>query len=180
MKQSKYIPSIPFFADEQSMAFARFLTPPVLAAYQLRTPQNAGSLIRLAANTGAKEVILINDPETLKPAGLKKTAASAIGEVNWNIISPQKWEESIPDNYALVAIETASNATNIFTTELPDKCLFLAGSERYGLPEEILNKCNHIVYIPMPGTTKSMNITHAMAVVLFQWMGQQFYKFTQK
>src|SRR5665648_19596 len=49
------------------------------------------------------------------------------------------------------------------------------GNERNGLPEEILQKCHQKVHIPMTGKCKSMNVSHALAVAIFEWQRQMLF-----
>ena len=49
---------------------------------------------------------------------------------------------------------------------------FIVGSERNGLSEELLVQCDLVVYIPVPGPTRSLNVSHAAAVALFEWQRQ--------
>jgi tRNA G18 (ribose-2'-O)-methylase SpoU len=81
----------------------------------------------------------------------------------------------IPEGYTVCAIETAEGATNLFQTGLPGKVVFLLGSETRGLNESLLKRCSQAVYIPMTGKCKSMNISHALAVCLFEWQRQQLF-----
>ena len=50
--------------------------PPLIIADGLRTPENVGSLVRLAANIGITKVVLLNSPE-LKVSKMRKTACMA-------------------------------------------------------------------------------------------------------
>ena len=49
---------------------------------------------------------------------------------------------------------------------------FVVGNESRGIREEILEQCDKIVYIPVPGPTRSLNVSHAAAVALFEWQRQ--------
>lgn len=176
MQKALYSPSNRFFENRIAKDFYHRLSRPYLAAYDLRTPENAGSMIRLADNLGAGGVSFIQEKESLNLQKIKRTAASSLGNVDWKLQNEQTFFTALPAGYSLVAIETAENAQNLFETQLPEKAIFLAGSERYGLPDDLLKRCDMTVYIPMPGTTKSMNITHSMAVVLFEWLRQMWPK----
>ena len=53
---------------------------------------------------------------------------------------------------------------------------FIVGSERDGLSNELLKQCDVVVYIPVPGPTRSLNVSHAAAVALFEWQRQMLQK----
>jgi len=56
---------------------------------------------------------------------------------------------------------------------LPEKMVLVLGNEKFGMSEKILMQCQEIRYIPMPGKIKSMNVSHAASVGLFEWYRQQ-------
>ena len=78
----------------------------------------------------------------------------------------------VPEGKTIVAIETADNATCIYDTQLPEDLAFIVGGESHGLSEELLSQCDMVVYIPVPGPTRSLNVSHAAAVALFEWQRQ--------
>ncbi len=146
---------------------------PIIAAWKMSNPANIGSLMRLADNLGCDEIFILSDPLSVRPASVKYTAGQSFKTVRLNVLPVEDFFAQLPADYRLVAIETSEKSTNLYTTQLPDKVIFLLGSERYGLPEEILTICQQVVHIPMPGACKSMNVSHALAVVLFEWLRQQ-------
>jgi tRNA G18 (ribose-2'-O)-methylase SpoU len=78
----------------------------------------------------------------------------------------------VPEGKKIVAIETSDNATCIYDTQLPEDVAFIVGNERDGLDEKLLSQCDMVVYIPVPGPTRSLNVSHAAAVALFEWQRQ--------
>ena len=75
----------------------------------------------------------------------------------------------IPPEYSLTAIETASDSVNVYNTTLPKKVAFIVGNEISGIRDEFLDKSDKIVHIPVLGNNTSLNVSHALAVVLFEW-----------
>ena len=47
--------------------------------------------------------------------------------------------------------------------------LFVLGSEREGLPAEVLERCDEIATIPTPGPAESLNVAAAGAIALYAW-----------
>ena len=72
----------------------------------------------------------------------------------------------------LIAIEITSASDNLFETTLPDKCTLVVGNERQGIDEKILNVCHHAIHLPMFGNNGSMNVSHALAITLYEWRRQ--------
>jgi TrmH family RNA methyltransferase len=164
--------SVVFFNDQN---YPELIYKPVIAAWQIINPENIGSLIRLADNVGAEDVFILGEDFNLRMSSIKKTAGLSFNHVRLTFIQPDQFFSQISSDYQLVAIETSQKSTNIFKTRLPEKVVLILGNERNGLPEDILNKCNQQVHIPMTGKCKSMNVSHALSVALFEWQRQMLF-----
>ncbi|MGQ7867885.1 TrmH family RNA methyltransferase [Sunxiuqinia sp. sy24] len=164
--------SVAFF---QSQHYPEPAHKPIVAALKVKNPQNVGSLMRLVDNVGGDTLYLLDDENPKRESSIKKTAGLSYKNVKLVAVSSEVFFQSIPKDYALVAIETNEESTNVFTTKLPDKIAFLLGSEMHGLPEKHIARCALSVHIPMTGRCKSMNISHALSVTLFEWLRQQLF-----
>ena len=145
---------------------------PIIIAIDLRTPMNIGGIIRLAGNLGCRKVLFTGDENQFRTAKIRRTATTGFGHVDWEFCEHYKWQEKIPQDYQIIAVETVKNATSIFNTKLIGKFAFVVGNERYGIDDKNLESCESAVYIPMPGIVKSMNVVQAANVVLFEWLRQ--------
>lgn len=147
--------------------------PIILVAYQLRTPENMGMILRLAGNIGAEKVCFVLEADQqLKENKLRKTAQTAIQHIDWTFCLPETLEHHLPEGYKKIALDTTAQAHNIFSISLPEKFILFLGNEVHGLPDDILHQCDEAWYIPMPGPTRSMNVAMAAAVALFQKLRQ--------
>jgi len=164
--------SVVFFSDIQ---YPQLKNKPIIAAWQIINPENIGNMVRLADNVGATDVFILGTNFQLRMASIKKTAGLSFANVNLTFISPEDFFSLLPEDYGIAAIETCNSSTNIYETALPEKIVFLLGNERNGLPEEILQKCATKLHIPMTGKCKSMNVSHALAVSLFEWQRQMLF-----
>jgi len=159
-----------FFSNNPQRESADNLKP-IIITDNFSTPENIGHIIRLAANVGALKVVVLGS-ENLRKSKIKKTAGTAIDHIPLIFTTAAELRSYIPEEYTLTALETAEGARNIFNTSLPDKMALILGNEKYGISEEILKQCDLKVFIPMPGSVKSMNVTHAASVCLFEWLRQ--------
>ncbi len=164
--------SVAFFKSESTPELS---VKPIVAAWKVKNPQNVGSLMRLVDNLGGEKLILLDDENDKREASIRKTAGLSFKNVQLCYQAADEFFSSVPDDYSVCAIETAEGATNVFETALPEKIVFLLGSEVRGLSDSLLECCNQAVYIPMTGKCKSMNISHALAVCLFEWQRQQLF-----
>lgn len=149
---------------------------PMLIADHLMTPDNLGALIRLADNIGATEVCFLGSEEEHRMGKVRRSAASSRDNIRWYFTEETDLHKIVPQGKTIVAIETADNATCIYDTRLPEDAAFIVGSERDGLSNELLQQCDLVVYIPVPGPTRSLNVSHAAAVALFEWQRQMLQK----
>ena len=145
---------------------------PLLIADHLMTPDNLGALIRLADNIGASEVCFLGKEEEHRLGKVRRAAASSRDNIHWYFSEENDLRKIVPAGKRIVAIETADNATCIYETQLPEDVAFIVGSESQGLSENLLAQCDMVVYIPVPGPTRSLNVSHAAAVALFEWQRQ--------
>ncbi len=164
--------SVAFFKDQN---VPKLPVKPIVAAWKVKNPQNVGSLMRLVDNVGGEELVLLDDENDKREASIKKTAGLSYKNIRLSYCDSESFVAKIPEGYTLCAIETSDGAENIFTSTLPEKVIFLLGSEMHGLPENLLEQCSKVYFIPMTGKCKSMNISHALAVSLFEWQRQQLF-----
>ena len=150
------------------------LTGPVIVAIDLHTPANIGAVYRLADATAAKKVIFVTNDDTDFRSNkiVKATSRNTSLTINTEFWSYEEFHNNHQLLPELIAIELTTKATNVFTTELPFNCSFVIGSERHGVPDIILSHCQSAVNIPMFGTNGSMNVSHALALCLYEWHRQ--------
>ncbi len=147
---------------------------PIIVGYNIKTPENIGNIIRLGDNIACKEVIIISDGENVRASKIKRTASSSFDSVKWGFCSVDELKNRIPFDYEWIAIETSSDSVNVFKTELPQKIVFIVGNEISGVDYSLLDKCSKIVHIPLHGNNKSLNVSHSLAIALFEWQRQNY------
>ena len=167
-----YLKSNDLFNELNPETLFEHVPHPILIADHLITPDNMGALIRLADNIGASEVCFMGKEEEHRLGKVRRAAASSRDNIRWYFSEETDLHKIVPEDKSIVAIETADNATCIYDTQLPEDVAFIVGSESHGLSEELLAQCDMVVYIPVPGPTRSLNVSHAAAVALFEWQRQ--------
>lgn len=167
----QYKNSVDFF-KEKDFKLSEESPTLILAAWELKTPDNAGSIIRLAGNLGVQQVFFIHEQYEMRDRKMKRVAHSSLGHVDFHIVTESEFWSKIPKDYTAIALETTKNSTNIFTQKLPKNTIFIVGNERFGLPNSFINKCQSSVFIPVPGKTSSMNVSHALTIGAFEWAKQ--------
>jgi len=147
---------------------------PIIIADDIRTPENMGSIIRLGANIGAEKVLFISKKaDDFKSFKINKTASGATKKIDWEIVENFSAAKNlIPNGYKLIAIETTEDSVNIFTNKMQERVAFVVGNEVKGINPDILQQTDTKLYIPIPGSISSLNVTHALSVALFEWYRQ--------
>jgi tRNA (cytidine/uridine-2'-O-)-methyltransferase len=147
-----------------------------LILYQPEIPPNTGNIIRLCANTGVKLHLIeplgfeLDEPR-LKRAGLDYREFAAIDVHPTLEICLQSLGGSTV--YGLSTKGTRDYAEPRF---LP-RDAFLFGPETRGLPEEVLGAlpAGQRLRIPMQPSSRSLNLSNAAAVVIYEaWRQQGF------
>ena len=171
-----YLKSNDLFAEIAPEGLFERIPHPIVIADHLMTPDNIGAMIRLADNIGASEICFLGKEDEHRLGKVRRAAASSRDNIRWYFSEETDLHKIVPEGKNIVAIETSDNATCIYDTQLPEDVAFIVGSERNGLSEELLAQCDMVVYIPVPGPTRSLNVSHAAAVALFEWQRQMLSK----
>ena len=171
-----YLKSNDLFSEINPERLFEHIPRPVVIADHLMTPDNIGAMIRLADNIGASEICFLGKEGEHRLGRVRRAAASSRDNIHWYFSEETDLHKLIPEGKTIVAIETADNATCIYDTQLPENAAFIVGSESHGLSEKLLAQCDMVVYIPVPGPTRSLNVSHAAAVALFEWQRQMLGK----
>jgi len=150
---------------------------PTIIADNLRTPANIASVFRLADAVAAKQILFLRDDngESDCAPDHNKTIQKLSRHTTTIKSCYYSRDEFLSDYQSLsplIAIELTDKASNVFATRLPASCSFVIGSERHGVSEKILKHCDSAVCIPMFGNNGSMNVSHALALCLYEWHRQ--------
>lgn len=137
--------------------------------YQPEIPPNTGNIIRLCANTGAELHLVeplgfdINE-KSLRRAGLDyHEAARVMRHPDWAAC------KAALAGRRLFAMTTKGKASP-FSSQLEQNDVFVFGRETSGLPAEVLADIPeaHRLRLPMLPTQRSLNLSNAVAVTVFE------------
>ncbi|MDT8427884.1 MAG: tRNA (uridine(34)/cytosine(34)/5-carboxymethylaminomethyluridine(34)-2'-O)-methyltransferase TrmL [Pseudomonadales bacterium] len=147
-----------------------------IALYQPEIPPNTGNIIRLAANTGC-ELHLVKplgfslDEKKLRRAGLDYHEFSSL-------TVHENWAEFAASLQAgrIFALSTKGQRLHSEAQFKPGDTL-LFGPETRGLPACVLDTlpAEQILRVPMKAHSRSMNLSNAAAVVVYEALRQLAY-----
>lgn len=168
----EHIKSNTLFADIHAESIYEHIQHPIVIADNITSTDNMGALIRLSDNIGASEIVFLGKREDIDLKKVRRAAASSRDNIKWDFSTDTDLRKLVGNEKKIVAIETATDATCIYDTQLPENVVFVVGNESKGMRNEILAQCDMAVYIPVPGPTRSLNVSHAASVALFEWQRQ--------
>lgn len=165
------INSVEYFKNN-SYCLPEYINKPILIGWKIQNPENCGNLIRLADTIGFSQVVFVKGDNNISMRKLRKTAGHSYETMHSIFISEEELTETLPVDYNLVAVETESSSSNIFTTQLPDNIAIVVGNEKKGINIDFIEKCDQVVHIPLTGNCTSLNVSHAATVATFEWLRQ--------
>ncbi len=141
-----------------------------LLLHDIRSPENVGSLFRIADAFGVEHVFLTGSTPVPSNRKITKTSRSTEKHVAWSneskvqdiiqalksegvrIISLEITEKSIP------LVELAVNPE--------EKICLIIGAESVGVQRELLDASDTVAHIPMYGKNSSMNLAVASGIAV--------------
>ena len=144
-----------------------------VALWEPEIPPNTGNVARLCAATGARLHLIGRlgfrlDDRALKRAGLDYWPhLDFVHHPTW-----EDWWKDVTDPARVFFFTTKAEAT-LFETEFREGDWLVFGKETKGLEPEILERFpTQLRKIPMTGPIRSLNISTAVAIVMFEGFRQ--------
>jgi len=128
-----------------------------LALWKITDPGNVGALIRTADAFGAGAALSAGCADPTGPRAVRATAGAIFR------VPLGSWDEARGRHIALVA----HGGTPLQSADLTPPVTFVLGSEREGLPAELVATTEPVT-IPLPGAAESLNVAAAGAIALYE------------
>lgn len=120
---------------------------------------NLGACVRVAAAADAAGVLTTGSNDPWHPDALR-------GAAGLHFALPVAALEELPkSDRTLIAIDP--DGEDLRPTDLPPRAVLAFGTERYGLSEELLERADDRLRIPMREGVSSLNLATSVAAVLF-------------
>lgn len=132
-------------------------TAPLVLLDRPRSPGNAGAVIRVAAAAGAAGIAVTG---TLDPWASGVLRGSAGLHYALPVLSVTPTEVSGP----LVVLDAAGDPS----AAVPPDAVLVAGSERSGVGDELRERADVVLALPMRPGVSSLNLATAVAAVLYR------------
>ena len=135
---------------------------------RLQDPGNVGTIMRTALALGIDQVILSLDCVDLYNDKVIRSTQGAIFEMKVSIMDLHDAVAKLKHNGVEVYGTCLHNASSIDRYEKKDKMAFVMGNEGQGVSQELLDLCDHLVYIPI-SSVESLNVAIASAITMYHF-----------
>lgn len=136
-----------------------------LAVYAAGNPFAVGAIIRVAHSFLVKEVILIGTEPHYEKASMGMQHLENIVRVE----DETAFFEHIKGR-PIWAFEREFSKQNVYEiSKYPENVVFLFGSERFGIPRDVIEKCETVLGIPLYGVNNSLPVAVAVGIAMSHW-----------
>lgn len=157
--------------------------PAVNIAMNLTHDFNKSSVLRSNECFAFREFVLFNKPndqDEKSTEGIKKfDRRGSVGMQNYaNIVHTADWFTTLQqykdEGYTIFAVDNIAsyNPQPIYDAVLPLKTVFVYGEEGLGLSDEVIKACDQMIYIEQYGICRSLNISQAAAICMYEYSRQ--------
>jgi 23S rRNA (guanosine2251-2'-O)-methyltransferase len=148
--------------------------------HNVRSAYNVGAIFRTADGVGVDHVFLTGytptPPDgtrayTTKPERMiLKTALGAHEHIPWTKYDDvnDAFSEAKKYNMEIVALEQCEHSVNYKEYNTDRGIALVVGNEPVGIDKETLKKCDTMIDIPMRGKKKSLNVSVAAGIALYE------------
>jgi TrmH family RNA methyltransferase len=155
----------------------RTRNPLVVYCIEIQDPGNLGAIIRSADAVGAAGVLLSKGTVDLYN---QKVVRSTMGSLfHLPVLEAGTVEEGIKilkdQGIKLLATDPGSKK-DYWEADFKGPTAVLVGNEGAGLAGSILNECDEVIKIPMPGKAESLNAALATSIILYEALRQRWLK----
>ncbi|MEG0602200.1 MAG: RNA methyltransferase [Mucinivorans sp.] len=138
----------------------------------VRSALNVGSIFRTCDAMGVQELILCGITATPPSREIHKTALGAELTVPFRYLDSTvaAIDELRAAGYCVVAVEQASGSVMLqdFEPQSDRQYVYVMGNEVDGVSSAVLSLCDQVIEIPQLGQKKSLNVSVAAGMVLWQ------------
>jgi 23S rRNA (guanosine2251-2'-O)-methyltransferase len=143
---------------------------PIVILDHIQDPQNLGTLFRTAEATGVAGVIIPDRRAASVTPAVVNASSGAVEHLAVTQVTnlARALDACKEAGYWITALEADSEATSLFSADIPEPVALLVGSEGKGIGSSLLSKCDVVVDLPMNGRVESLNAAVAGSITLYE------------
>jgi RNA methyltransferase, TrmH family len=138
----------------------------------VQDPGNVGTMIRTADAAGFDAVVLgVGSVDPYNPKVLRSAQGSHfhLPIVRGNL---NEWIEQLKEKDIPVYGTALQNAVSMYEVEIGPSFALIVGNEGQGVDEQLLEKTNQNLYIPIFGKSESLNVAVAAGILMYYLRGK--------
>jgi tRNA G18 (ribose-2'-O)-methylase SpoU len=164
------VPPLDASPDEVRSALLPLRSDFSIALYAPGNPFALGAIVRVAHNFLARELVVIGDETAYEKASMGMEKFESIVRV----ADEAAFFAHVEPRPVWAVEKDAARRSITSVTAFPANVVFLFGSERFGVPPEVLAKCNDVVGIPIYGVNHSLPLAVAAGIVMHEHARRRF------
>ncbi len=155
-------------------AYKQSKNPVLVALDEITDPQNLGAIARTAECVGASGIIITERNSSPINSFAIKASAGALNKIPVARVTNLATELTNLKEHGFWVVGTDLEATTEYTDNIYDSPIIVViGSEDKGMRPRVRKVCDHLVKIPMAGSTQSLNASVSTGVILFELFRQR-------
>ncbi|NVJ87519.1 MAG: RNA methyltransferase [Algoriphagus sp.] len=149
-------------------------SPLCLVLDNVRSLNNVGSAFRTGDAFRIEKIYLCGITGKPPHRDIQKTALGATESVDWEYCSStlEAIEKLKKEGFQICGLEQVDRSIFLHEFHPQKECKYalVFGNEVFGVEEEVLKACDHVLEIPQLGTKHSLNIAVTMGITLWDFM----------
>lgn len=143
----------------------------------IHDPHNVSAIFRTCDAVGVPKVSLIYYLEKFPKIGRKSSASAFKWVEKEKFSSVSKCYESLKkEGFTIYASSISDDATDLYKLDFKQKVALVLGNEHRGVSDEAAKLADKKFKIPMYGMVQSLNVSVAVAIVLYEALKQRMKK----
>ncbi len=148
-----------------------------IVLYEPEIPQNTGNIMRTCAGTNAKLHLIEPLGFDINEKTIKRSGVNYIEHCDYKIYkSFDDFLSSNPGQYYFLTRYGKKPHTSFDYSDSKENIYLIFGKESTGIPKSIMQKyLDNCMRIPMNSNIRSLNLSNAVAIMLYEVLRQQDY-----
>lgn len=142
----------------------------ILILPNIRSAHNVGAMFRTADGAGVDKIYLAGYTPCPPHPRLDKVSLGAEKWMPWEYLKQtvRLLKQLKEKGYNIVALEQTKESVNLYDWSPRFPLALVVGNEKTGVTKAMLKYCDQSVELPMRGRKKSLNVSVAAGITMFQ------------